>query len=63
MTVTICLFIFDALIEKINSMEILLVREGLLEIMKNLANGDACEHLEVYSAQKKTYKPKYNIGY
>ena len=50
MTITMCLFIFDALIEKINNLEVLLVREGVLEIMKGLCNGNICENLEVYSA-------------
>ena len=44
-----CLFIFDTLIEKINNMETLLVREGVLEVMKGLALDNTCENLEFYS--------------
>lgn len=39
------LFIFDALIEKINNLEVLLIREGVLEIMSELANDKSCEDL------------------
>ena len=49
MTVTMCLFIFDVLIEKINNMETLIVREGVLEIMKGLAIDNVCLDLEFYS--------------
>ena len=50
MSVTMCLFIFDALIDKINNLETLIVREGVLEIMKELINEKSYENLEIYSA-------------
>jgi len=35
------LFIFDALVDKLNSMETLLIREGVLEMMEAIAKNNA----------------------
>ena len=49
MTVTMCLFMFDALSEKMNNKETIFTREGVLEILKELAFEDACTNLKFYS--------------
>jgi len=37
-----CLMIFDALVDKLNNIGTLLVREGIMEIMKELTKNDVC---------------------
>jgi len=49
MTITMSLLIFDALVDKLNSMETLLIREGVLEMMEAIAKDNAWKNLEVYS--------------
>ena len=42
MTITMCLLIFDALAEKLNNMETVIAREGVMEIMQGLAKDSIC---------------------